>query len=529
MIKKAVYLYLAASLVCTHAHLQAQDQSPFSFGWKKISATTAALTATAAATARAIWSTDYCSAHNGDPRCYWDWQQEPTEETSFPADFVFGAGTSSFQVEGDSDNTDWWHWEAECYPDGTPHVQERSAQACDHWHRYKEDIALAKKMGLTVFRFSLAWDKIEPKEGEYNQKAIDHYKDVIATCKEHGIKPLIGLHHYTDPVWFAQKGAFEKEENIADFVRFSTKMMAEFGHDVWLWATFNSPSGYAFHKYHLGDFPPGIKGDTQKTIEVYKNLCEAHVQVWQAAQELNKQNGSAIKVGILKNIMHIDPWRQWHPMDCNVSRIAEQLQDDAFFSFFTTGTFNGKVTAFGVKQLADVVHTNEQAPQSLDFIGVNYYSHSYMKNTNKCNAPFETATQNETYTIYPEGMYRAIKKVNERLVQPIKERIGKDVPIYVTENGIAANNPEDRLTFFKRYLYAISKAIKEGINVRGYITWSLLDNYEWRGGTDVKYGLIKVDFANGTLNRSIKDDAGTAYLMQHALQQRALQQTSKNV
>jgi beta-glucosidase len=432
--------------------------------------------------------------------------QDP--HNAFPQNFTWGAGTSYYQVEGAAENTDQYHWQVD--EQGNQRVQHLVGNACDSWNRWREDVDAVYALGLNQYRFSIDWSKVEPQPGVFDQEVIDRYKEMVAYIRSKGMTELIGFHHYADPQWFAELGAFTKMENIVYFVRFCVRMVQEIGHAPGrLWATFNSPTGYAFPKYHMGIRVPGIKGNFQLTMEVLKNMMEAHVQVYQACKAVNPE----LQIGLLKNVMHLDPWRQGHAIDNLGCKIGNKAQNECIFNFFTTGTFKAKIPFDYLPLMANVVHTNDKAPECLDFIGINHYSHAYMKNKTKMNAPFETKTQNENYTVYPEGMYRAIKLIHEKMVQPIKAKTGKEIPVYVTENGIAHDDPQVRLEFFQRTLYMIKKAIEDGYPVLGYTYWSLLDNYEW-GSYDKKYGLVHVDFpigGNGTLNRTIKTDAGTTW------------------
>lgn len=469
-------------------------------------------TATCALLTTALLKTDYDAIDYGDGRFYWNWDEIDTSDITFEDSFIFGAGTSAYQVEGNCDNTDWYYWEQEVDKTGAlKNVQHQCDVACDQYSKYKEDVALIKEMGLDIYRFSIAWDKVQPHQDEFDQDAINHYKDMCIALKENGIKAHIGFHHYTDPKWLADLGGFENEANIEHFVGYCARILREFADDgieVELWSTFNSPSGYAFHKYHVGDFPPGIKKDKQLTLTVLKNMMEAHVRVYRAKEDINPE----AKLGILKNILQCDPWRPWHPLDRFACQIAMDMTDTCIFNFFTTGRFIAKIPFEHAPFMADVEHENTMAPKSLDFIGLNYYSHSYLKNMTRFSHPYEIHTQNPNYTFYPEGLHRAIETITTQMVQPIETLTGKHLPIYVTENGLACDNEHHRKLFFHRYLYALSKAKKDGHEVNGYIFWSLMDNYEW-GSYDKKYGLVHVDFESEDLTRTIKTDAGTQYYL----------------
>ena len=470
------------------------------------------LAGTAACTAATIGllKTDIGATRIGDAPLYWNWDEIDATNVNFPKEFMFGVGTSSFQVEGECNNTDWWRWEE----DERSLVENRSGRACDQQNKFKEDIKLLAELGVGIYRFSIAWDKVQPTPDRFDDNAIEHYKEMCRELAKYGIKAHIGFHHYTDPLWFADLGGFEREENIHYFADYCRCVLQAFAQDpevnntVKLWSTFNSPSGYAFHKYLIGDFPPGIKNNKQLTLTVLKNMMEAHVQAYSAKQEVNP----TAQLGILKNILQFDPWRSWHPMDNFACIIASKMTDECIFSFFTTGRFIAKIPFDNAPFMADVDYTNLKAPECLDFIGLNYYGHTYLKNMTRFLHPDEIPTQNPNYALYPEGLYRAICTIKEKIVDPITRVRNKHLPIYVTENGIACPNPEHRLLFFTRYMYALHRARQEGTDVRGYIFWSFMDNYEW-GSYAKKYGIVHIDFNSPDLKRTIKTDAGTQYFL----------------
>lgn len=411
---------------------------------------------------------------------YWDWAAMNETAINFPQNFLWGVATSAHQVEGNCTTNDWCLWEA----DGN--APEITGAACDHWNRYKEDIALMKSLGITTFRFSVEWSKIEPKPGIIDTAALDHYEDVCKELVAAGIKPLVTLHHYTSPAWFALQGGFEEEENSAHFVKFATVVFKRLHPYVYAWLTFNSPTSYVARCYYKQMAYPGGKASMQRAQEVLKNILNTHVQTYHALKQLD--GGAASRIGILHNIYQVEPGSGW--FDSMGCKAARSLFDENVYSFFTTGQV--KVT---VPFTAKLKYSNPQAPQSLDFIGLNYYSHGLMQNRDVAAYPGDVPTDNDIYTIYPEGLYRAVVDISENLAKPL------GIPIYITENGISTTSEHDRELFFKRYLFALSQAINEGHDVRGYIVWSLMDNYEW-GTYSKKYGLCSVDYA--TQKRSLK-------------------------
>jgi beta-glucosidase len=439
--------------------------------------------------------------------------------------FLWGGGTSAHQVEGGCDphTCAWARWEQDHIgKNDAAHVNAVSGRACDHWHKFKDDIRIMKDtLGLNTYRFSIEWAKVEPQEGQFDRDVLKHYADVCKELISAGIKPLIGLHHYTDPCWFMDKGGFANDNNIQYFVRFAHHIYAYLHADVFatvqdahlkpMISTFNSPSGYASKGYILGAIPPGIQGDIQQSAQVFKNLLEAHVQTYHALKKIDH----TVPVGILKNIYQLYPRNNNDFKSQLGCEVGHMLTNECMFNFFTTGHFKVYVPSKAL-----VEHRNMNAPYSLDFVGLNYYSNGFMNGFASDKTPdidSTVRTTNPNYRIYPEGLYAAIKELSDRMTKPISVLRKRPVPIYVTENGIAPINDDDnvRTLFYQRYLYAMLQAIKEGCDVRGYITWSLMDNYEWGSayqGPDAKhYGLLHVDFSHPKLIRSVK--AGAHYLI----------------
>jgi len=345
---------------------------------------------------------------------------------------------------------------------------------------------------VKAYRFSAEWSKIEPREGEFDDAALQHYREVCDALLAAGLTPMVTLHHFTHPLWFEQKGAFEKAENIALWIRFSERVFQALHEKVNLWCTINEPEVFASQGYFQGVFPPGKK-DPPLTGVVLKNLLAAHTEVYQALKKL--PGGDKAKIGLVKNIFQFDPYRRWNFFDWMLARRFNYLFTDTIIEFFKTGEF--KTATPG---LMNVQYANAAAPHTLDFIGLNYYSHMHLKFQWSLKEFFKFEHRPDEimtdmpYPIYAEGFYRALQTVAQ---------LGK--PIYITENGIADAKDDRRELFIRRYLYAMSQAIKDGCDVRGYFYWSLLDNFEWAEGYEMKFGLYEVDFK--TQQRRLRDGA----------------------
>lgn len=420
----------------------------------------------------------------------WDWSEIDTEQVSFPTDFVWGTASAAYQVEGGHGEFDsWGWWETQTDEEGRGRTLDRSGIVNDEWHRYDQDIANMQEIGFDSYRFSLSWSKIEPKRGEFNEAALAHYDALINDLLAAGITPMITLHHFSHPTWFEQKGAFDNEANIDDFVRFAKGVFARYGDRVHLWGTFNEPAVYAYGRHIDVNFPtPYDKPDFNRLGNTLKNTLIAHDAVYRQIKSM--PNGKAAQIGMIKSMMQMDPANSWDAGDVVIAHYANKLFMDAYLNYFEMGKFDFTAFPIGV----DIVYTNPHPKQpNLDFMGLNYYSHNAFDfdwsdlDIDKASKPLVYPNEIKTdlnYGYYPEGLYRAIREIS---------RVGK--PIYITENGIGLGPERDdlRTEHLKTALYDVSKAIDEGYDVRGYYYWSLNDNFEWESGFSKQFGLFHVE------------------------------------
>jgi len=442
----------------------------------------------------------------------WDWKKIDTgrqklifkKQPKKTKGFLWGVGTSSYQIEGPQNKNELleiekkdakgnifktkiepknqWHiWEGkEIERDGEKWmpVPHRSGDACGSWNLYEKDFQKLDELKFNAYRFSIAWEKVEPVEGKWNEKALDRYEDMCKKLVAKGIQPIVTLYHYTHPDWFEKKKGFEDSNNIKYFVRFCSKVFDRLNKYVHLWFTINTFSGYAFPAYSEG-FKPPFKKDMQQAVDVMKNLLDAHVAVYHAlkAKDQNAQ------IGIYKNMLPMDPWNLWDRIACY---FANQLMNESIYNYFLKGRF--KVWMPG---RAKINYVNKKAIGAFDAIGVNYYSGAYMHNFRPRPRPNLIKTADALYTIYPEGLCRSLKNVWNNFAKKFKN----PKPIYITETGIAPKKEEHRNLFFERHIYALSKAIEEGVPLKGYIVWSLMDNFEWQHGFDKKkFGVCETNF-----------------------------------
>lgn len=411
--------------------------------------------------------------HFSYPNTKWDWTKIDTNDIKFPKDFIWGTATAAHQIEGNNENTNWGEWEK---IEGKIIDGKDAKVAVDNWNRYQEDIKLMKDLGVNSYRFSVAWNKIESEKGKINEDALKHYDDLINELLENNIEPLITLHHFTHPLWFEQLGAFEKEENIKYFIEFSKLVFSRYQDRVKFWVTLNEPNVFVTSGYFNTHFPPG-KHEPELAGEVLKNMLKSHVEIYRALKN------ERVQIGLATSIFQFEPARRWHLGDWAIARVSSNSFNETILGFFRNGTIN-----FYISFEANIVYTDSDAPKMLDFIGVNYYSHFAYK----FDLDFKKATQSlpvegeemtdMPYTIYTEGIYRAIEDAAK-----LKK------PIIITENGISDSKDDRREKYIKESLYAVSKAIKDGYDVRGYFYWTLMDNFEWAEGYTQKFGLYEVN------------------------------------
>jgi beta-glucosidase len=395
----------------------------------------------------------------------------------FGDDFLWGAATAAHQVEGNNTNNDWWRWEQipGNIADGT-----RSGLACDHYNRFPEDFAQWRGMGHNAHRLSLEWSRIEPSPGVYDSRAIDHYRTVLGTLRGLGMEPMVTLHHFTNPLWLADRGGWESEDVVERFRLYSRHCIDTLGDLVHLWVTINEPNVYAYHSYTAGLWPPQKK-DLGAGAHVLRNMVRGHAAAYREIRQ--SANGPAAKVGVAQHLRVFQPWRPWSPLD----RLAATLPDRAFNHWFLRACTDGRAGfPLGFR------HQLPEAVGTLDFIGVNYYSRDMVAFTPR--APGELFARmfpapgrpisDFGVELYPPGLYLVIRDTWDSYRRPI----------YITENGVADGVDQFRPAALIGHLAEAARAQREGIDIRGYLHWSSMDNFEWSAGYKMRFGLVEVDF-----------------------------------
>ena len=428
------------------------------------------------------------------PEINWNWNKIDTQNIHFPNSFAWGTATAAHQVEGNNTNNNWYDWEHQLDENNQPRIHngDKSILAADHWNRYPDDIKLMKDLGVNHYRFSIEWSKIEPQNGDYNVESIQHYRDLCDSLIKNNITPVVTLHHFTHPTWFEKLGAFEKKENIDHFIEYSEYAFNNLKDLVPIWCTINEPSVFVSQGYFNGIFPPGKK-DPVLAATVLENLLFAHTKTYKHLKSLN--GGDNAQIGLVKNIFQFDPLRRWHILDWAFSKVLNNVFTHSTLDYFKKG-----YSTFSLPGMVKKHMENNDAVGAMDFIGLNYYSRMHVKGQANLIEPFvfeKRAKDIQTdmdYALYPEGFYEALHTIST-----LKK------PIYVTENGVADQGNNIREIFIKRYLYALHKGLQDGLDIRGYFYWTLMDNFEWSEGYKMKFGLYEVDFE--TQERTLRESS----------------------
>ncbi len=407
--------------------------------------------------------------------------------------FLWGAGTSAHQVEGGNDRNDWWDWESR---PGAIRNGDRSGRACLHWDRYEEDLDLLRGLGLNAYRLSIEWSRIEPEREHYDEVAIDHYRRVLLACRARGITPMVTLHHFTNPRWFASLGGWDVQRNLPHFTRFARLAGERLGDLVDLWVTINEPEVLAFHGYDEGAWPPGVK-DRSRALHVIANLLEAHALASAALRETDRADadgdGRAALIGVAKHWVLLEPLRSWWLPE----RLSAAIQHRVF-NVAVVRALRGDPIDLSVPGARPVRRRVDALKGSSDFLGVNYYTRWMVcalgKEPRRARPGSEVSDLG--WEMYPEGLERSLA-----------ECAAFGLPLYVTENGIADQTDRLRPRFIQESLAAIDRARNRGVDVRGYFHWSLLDNFEWNEGFTGRFGLYAVDFRDPGLPRAARRSA----------------------
>jgi beta-glucosidase len=375
---------------------------------------------------------------------------------SFPAGFRWGTATAAHQIEGGNTNNDWWRWE---HTPGSG-CKESSGDACDSWHRWPEDVAVLADLGFTDYRFSIEWSRIEPADGEISHAALDHYVRQCEALLEAGIDPVVTFHHFTTPMWLADQGGWTSPATADRFAAFCERAAARLAGVMRRACTINEPNIVATMGHLLGVFPPGARDR-----ELRRTANEVFVAAHRAAVEAIRSAAPGVPVGLT---LSMDDYQAVDGGESKRDQIRRSMED-VFL----------------------------EATKGDDFVGVQTYSRSRIGPEGRLPGEDGVPTLIMGYEYYPQALEATIRRAWE---------VTKgDVPILVTENGIGTDDDAQRVSYVRTALEGVLRCLADGIDVRGYTYWSLLDNFEWAFGYGPRFGIVDCDRA--TFTRTPKDSA----------------------
>ncbi len=420
----------------------------------------------------------------------------------FPGDFLWGVATSAYQIEGGAKADDRGEsvWDRFSHTPGKVVHGENGDTACDHYHRYAEDIRLMASLGIKSYRFSFAWPRIFPDgTGPVNSKGMDFYRRLIEQLSLYGIKPAATLYHWDLPQALQDKGGWLNRDTAYRFADYAEALYREFGSKIPLWITHNEPWCAAFLGYATGDHAPGLR-DKPASVKASHHLLLSHglaVQAFRAAAPVSA------RVGITLNLTPV-----YAASESEADQAAARRQDGFQNRWFLDPLYKGAYPADMVAYYSQWVPLDYIQPGDLemiaaptDFLGVNYYSRSVVKD-NPASEYLQLDGVPPTAPLTDMGWEITPECLTDLLVR-VKKDYG-DFPIYITENGAAfpdkvneSGEVDDspRVAFLQGHFKSALKAMEQGVRLKGYYVWSFMDNFEWAHGYSKRFGLVYVDYA----------------------------------
>ena len=420
----------------------------------------------------------------------------------FPSNFVWGAATAAYQIEGawNEDGKGESIWDRFSHTPGKITNGDTGDVACDHYHRYPEDIALMRQIGLKGYRFSVSWPRVLPAGfGRVNLAGLGYYDRLVDSLLAANIEPFITLHHWDLPQAIWERGGWINRDNLSFFADYAALMAKHLGDRIKRWTTFNEPSVIAIDGYVSGEHAPGVKNDWKMARQVIHNLMVAHGLAVQAIRAA----APGLEVGIVLSQWGVDPSSD-EPSDIAAANHIWNSRETAFLHPIFRGYYHPEMVDAVGDQMPEVKSGDfALISQKLDFLGINSYSRSVISAQGQI-APIPGSEYTEMgWEVCAPAFRRLLNRINQNYSLP---------PVYITENGASFKDvvspdgkihDERRIDYLRRHFTQVRLAMQDGVDVRGYFVWSLIDNFEWGHGNTKPFGLIQTDY--DTLKRTMKD------------------------
>jgi beta-glucosidase len=404
----------------------------------------------------------------------------------FPQGFLWGSATAAHQVEGNNINSDAWLMEN--LPESV--YAEPSADACDHYHRYGEDIAMLAGLGFNAYRFSIEWARVQPEEGWFSRAEIEHYRRMLAACHENGLNPVITFHHFTSPRWLLSEGGWENEKTPDRFARYCERITRDLGDLIGAGCTLNEPNLSALFKY-FDMFKPRLELATTPMWRMAASRVGIEPGRFVPFLYATGENGfDIIRSAHRKAIKAIKGAGGNFPVGWTLALQDIQPADDSEATAKNTAQLHQEINTLYLETVRE-----GHASGLDDFVGVQAYSRTLAGPNGFVNPPEAAEKTQMGYEFYPEALEATIRMA-------VKEA---GVPVYVTENGLATADDTRRVEYVQRALNGVASCLRDGLPVKGYFYWSMLDNFEWNVGYKMTFGMVAVD--RETQRRTVKPSA----------------------
>ncbi len=371
----------------------------------------------------------------------------------FPPNFLWGAATSSYQVEGNNERNDWAlaAWQGKVPVCG---------RAVDFYNRFEEDFKTAQSLRHTAHRLSLEWSRIQPEAGRFDAEPVQQYKRMFLSLREKKIKTVVTLHHFTNPLWFYERGGWFNPESVDSFAAYVKAMTEEYAPLVDYWITINEPMVYVYNGYVKGVWPPFEKS-LKKAVVVLTHLTQAHLEAYRIIHEARADT----KVSFAKHVRVFNPCPSYN------------LGQNNLIAYLRNKIFNHRLLEYCRKK------------EALDFIALNYYTMDFVKWSLSRTAGIECTHSHRRlkknslgWYNYPEGLYALLMGMKRYRL-----------PVFISENGTSETDDRAYRAYLLSHIQAVGKALDKGVDIIGYLWWSLIDNFEWDKGYHAHFGLFSVD------------------------------------
>jgi beta-glucosidase len=446
----------------------------------------------------------------------------PLLSTLLARTFKFGSATAAYQVEGGLHDCNWSMWEErKTRPDGGATVDghARAGLACDHWNKFEADLECMKQLGIRMYRFSVEWSRVEPREGAFDEAAMERYVSWCRLLRGAGIEPMVTLHHFTEPAWFVAKGGWEKRANVDCFAKFAEFAVTRLAQHCSHWTTINELNGYAVCGWLAGVHPPGKSDQLFTMLAVIRHLLVAHTRASSAIRAASSTLRQSPRIAMPLSYVWFTTKSSWDPLALLVALFLNLVFNFVLTDPLHTGRFPLFPIPFHAAACLCGWRTDLQALRgTTNCIGLNHYYRTVVTfgRTNSTRR----ASATDLFINLPLGLCLSASTVDgfektamgwdltpssmERVLRAVWERY--HVPIYITESGVAEDGDDARARYIGAVLGILARLRAEGVSVQSYLVWTLLDNFEWAEGYRPRFGLLHTDF--DTLKRTERPNTG---------------------